>query len=425
MKKQPFLGALLRLVSGQNLSRGFYKFLLVHICFMIFTRLPGVFINTLLLGQSDDINIVLFYNLTYFIADALSMIVAAQVLHRTNSSVTAVIGIICYNVLFFTVILLNENASHYYILLGMLIGLADGFYWVSYGTLLSDSTNFNNRDSGLAIISLGVSLVNMIVPLVSGFLISCIGGIKGYLTVFAIALVISLITSVLAFRLPKKQKDKRESVQYRKTLNIIWRQKELFFSLLGQGCKGIREGAFSFILSLVLFQLVKSELLIGVNSFLTAILSIISFMILSRILTVNNRKRYMLRSVIILSVAAGLSAITTNPILIIVYSCINALFCGFLENSCYATFLDAIQKVPQIEQIKPEIFAVNETVLIVGRIIGLGIMVAMNFIFGVSVRIQLLSLLILTITQLSTVFFSGKAIQLLNISEINSKKQAV
>lgn len=425
MKKRLFLGAILRLVGGQNLGRDFYKFFAVHICFMIFTRLPGVFINTLLLGQSDDVNVVMYYNVIYFIAGALSMIGAAQVLHRTNSGVTAIIGIVCYNILFLTIILLNESASQYYILLGMLIGLADGFYWVSYGTLLSDSTNFNNRDSGLAIISLGVSLVNMIVPLISGFLISYIGGIKGYLTVFVVALIISMITSVLAFRLPKKHKEKRESVQYRKTLKIIWRQKELLFALLGQGCKGIREGAFTFILNLVLFQLIKSELLIGINSFLTAILGIISFMILSRILTVKNRESYMLRSVIVLSVTAGLSALISNPILIIVYSCVNAFFCGFLENSCYATFLDTIQQVPQIEQIKPEIFAVNETVLTMGRITGLGIMVIMNLIFGVSVRIQLLSLLILTVIQLSTVYFSGRAIKLLNISGMDSEQKAV
>lgn len=59
-------------------------------------------------------------------------------------------------------------------------------------------------------------------------------------------------------------------VDYPRTLRAIGRNRHLLYSLAAQGCKGVREGAFTFILSIVLYQMVKNELLVGFNTFLSA-----------------------------------------------------------------------------------------------------------------------------------------------------------
>lgn len=404
--------AIKRAIGGQELSGNYYKFLIVHTCFLIFARLPSVFLNTLLLGQTQEVNVVLLYNATFFITGAISMIIAANVLHATSSGTTAIIGILGYNLLYFALVFLGDNASQYYILLGVLTGLADGFYWISYGHLLSDTTSLTNRDSGLAIVNIFGSVVNLTIPLLSGAVISLIGGAKGYNTVFFMAFGVSLLTAALSLKLPKKHAETKQKANYKKTFAIIFHKKELLFALLGQGCKGIREGAFTFILGIVLYQLISNEFIIGLNTFLSAIAAIISYMIMSHILTLKNRIKFMGVSVVILSIIAGVSAWWVSPIMIFVFSFVNMFFCGFIENSCYTTFLDTIQLVPEAENHLPELLAVNECSLVSGRIIGLAIFISMNIFVGTSVALQCVSLLLLTVAQFGTMALCAKAMRI-------------
>lgn len=50
-KIRAFIGYLKVLVNGETLGGGFYRFLSVHACFLVFYGLPHVFINTMLLGR--------------------------------------------------------------------------------------------------------------------------------------------------------------------------------------------------------------------------------------------------------------------------------------------------------------------------------------------------------------------------------------
>lgn len=410
MKKSNF--SVKRLIGGEQLNSKFYYFLMVHTGFLVFARLPSVFLNTLLLGQSQEINVVLLYNAVFFVCGALSMVIAANVLHATSSGVTGIIGILGYNMLYLALVILGNNASQYFVLLGVLTGLADGFYWISYGHLLTETTDMHNRDSGLAIISIFGSVVSLIIPLISGAIISLIGGLKGYNAVFLMAFTVSVITAVLALRLPKNHSAEKQKVSYLKTFNVVFGNKKLLYALLGQGCKGIREGAFTFILGIVLYQLISNEFVIGLNTFLSAIAAIISYMIMSRLLNLKNRIVYMGAAVVVLSIIAGVSAWWISPLMIFVFSFVNMFFCGFIENSCYTTFLDMLQLVPEALNHRPEILAMNECFLVTGRLIGLGIFIAMNAFVGTSTAIQCISLLILTLTQFITMFFCGKAMNL-------------
>ena len=103
-KIRAFIGYLKVLVNGETLGGGFYRFLSVHACFLVFYGLPHVFINTMLLGQTGDVKVVVMYNATFFLGSAAAMLLAAGLLQRTDSGVTAVLGILGYNVLYLLLI---------------------------------------------------------------------------------------------------------------------------------------------------------------------------------------------------------------------------------------------------------------------------------------------------------------------------------
>ena len=412
LKINPIKG-LKHAIGGDSLQAGYYTFLLVHTSFLISVKLPGVFINTLLLGESNSINVVMMYNLVFFLIGAVSMLAAAPVLHRTSPGFVAVAGVVGYNILYLILIFLllnGYNVSNYHLLLATLMGLSDGFYWLAYGNLLSDTTQVHNRDSGIAIISISMSLVNLTAPLLAGWIITKGGSPKGYLIVFTMAFVVSVITAVLAFRLPKKHALVTERAEYGRSLKLTWQNKPLRYAMLAQGNKGIREGVFTFILSIVLYQMISNEWLIGVNNFVAALVSILSFTLMSRLLTYKNRLHYMIIAVSVLSAAAAVCLFQLNVVMIFVFTVLNSLFAGFIENSSYSNFLDRLQDTSELDNHRPEMFAINECVLVLGRSIGIAIILLMGGLFGTSLMVQMASLLILSITQFATAAFCKKSL---------------
>ena len=319
-KIRAFIGYLKVLVNGETLGGGFYRFLSVHACFLVFYGLPHVFINTMLLGQTGDVKVVVMYNATFFLGSAAAMLLA-------------------------------------------------------------------------------------------GFIIDAVGGTRGYMAVFGLSFAVSAVTCALALRLPKRRMAGAHKVDYPRTLRAIGRNRHLLYSLAAQGCKGVREGAFTFILSIVLYQMVKNELLVGFNTFLSAAAAIASYVIASRILSLANRVRYMGIAVAVLTGIAALCILHLSPMTVILYTVVNSFFAGFLENSTYSTFLDMMQLVPEMDDHRPELLAVNDTVLELGRCVGLSIIIVMNVYVGEDVGVQVWSLLVLTLTQVGTVLLCRGAMR--------------
>ena len=179
------------------------------------------------------------YNATFFLGSAAAMLLAAGLLQRTDSGVTAVLGILGYNVLYLLLIVLGDNASRWHLWLGLLAGLADGCYWLSYGHLLSDSTDLSNRDSGLAIVNICANVVNLTIPLLAGFIIDAVGGTRGYMAVFGLSFAVSAVTCALALRLPKRRMAGAHKVDYPRHAARHWTQPA---SAVQPGCAGLQRG---------------------------------------------------------------------------------------------------------------------------------------------------------------------------------------
>lgn len=397
-------------LGGTALGHHYYQFLLVHTLFLVFTRIPGIFINTLLMNQTGSINSTLFYNGAIFAACAAMMLLSAHIMHRTQSKVTAVIGILGYNLLYLCYILFQDRVGQYYMLFGLANGMADGFYYISYGRMILSCTETWNRDSGMGIISIFSAAVNLLVPLFSGSLISLIGGVKGYVVVFIVAFLVAFATLLAVFRLPNEIRHREKpGVHYLKFLKLICQKRQILYGLLGETMKGVREGTFMFILNMILYQLVKNEFLIGCNSFLSGAASILCFWFMSHFIRPDNRQKYMVAAICILTGVSLISLWAVNPVMVVVFAVINAFFAGMIEISCYTTFFDISQSVPEAEQYTPELLAFHEVFVVVGRCAGLFAFAVINTIFHGALQAQLASLLLLTVFQFFTVLLCRKA----------------
>ena len=409
-KIRAFIGYLKVLVNGETLGGGFYRFLSVHACFLVFYGLPHVFINTMLLGQTGDVKVVVMYNATFFLGSAAAMLLAAGLLQRTDSGVTAVLGILGYNVLYLLLIVLPvvafvvllvawaSGGSCGRLLLAELRPSAVGFHRpYQPGQRPCHCEHLRQRRQPHHPAAGGFHHRR------SGRYAGLYGGVR--------AVVCRVRRHLCAGAAAAQAPYGGHKVDYPRTLRAIGRNRHLLYSLAAQGCKGVREGAFTFILSIVLYQMVKNELLVGFNTFLSAAAAIASYVIASRILSLANRVRYMGIAVAVLTGIAALCILHLSPMTVILYTVVNSFFAGFLENSTYSTFLDMMQLVPEMDDHRPELLAVNDTVLELGRCVGLSIIIVMNVYVGEDVGVQVWSLLVLTLTQVGTVLLCRGAMR--------------
>lgn len=411
IKQRTTLAYKIKCISGgTQLGHNYFLFLLVHTLFLVFTKIPGVFINMLLMNQTRDVNTTLVYNGAIFAACACMMVFSAQIMHWTGSKITAAIGIIGYNILYLCYILFQSRIGEYYMLFGLFNGMADGFYYISYGSMVLAYTEVENRDSGMAIISTCSALVNLLIPLVSGSIISAVGGNRGYGVIFILAFATAFCALLAVFALPDERKRKeKQRVKYVKFLGLLKKYPQIFYGLLGETFKGTREGAFLFVLNIILYQLVKSEFLIGVNSFLTGMGAVLCFWFMSHFIRPGNRRRYMMGSIMILLAGTLLCLRFLNPAAVILFSVVNAFFAGMIEISCYTTFFDVSQSVKEAEAYTPELLAFHELFVVTGRCIGLFAFGVMNAVFEADIFVQVESLFFLTLVQFLTVYCCRKA----------------
>lgn len=410
MPKISFAARVKAMVGGNSLAGDYYRFLLVHTEFMIFSALPGVFINTFLMKQTGNMDVVLIFNFLNFSGTAIGMLISSAVVHRFHAGVVSVLGIVGYNLLYLQLIVFGGRSANFVVLLGITSGIAGAFYWMSYSERLTQCTNLTNRDSGMAIISMISSAINLVVPFISGALISIVGGDAGYNVIFAIAFIIAIVTAVGAIRLPKPD-FKTPHVHHTKSFRFSFQHKNLFFSLLSSFFMGIREGAFSFILSILLFRLISSEALVGFNTLLSSAAAIASFVIISRKINGENRIRYMKIAVLSLLIFSFFVIFKINPLILILFTILNSFFTGFISNSTFGIFLDIIQNTPEAQSMRPELFAQKEIFLATGRCLGILVILLIDH-FNSDLTWQAISLAMLTFTQIGTIATSRYAMKL-------------
>lgn len=108
--------------------------------------------------------------------------------------------------------------------------------------------------------------------------------------------------------------------------------------------RGIRDGTFNFLLNLLLFEIIQSETLIGINSLLASIGTIVSFWAAGRIIKPGNRVKSMLIGSTVLLVACSLPAFSMSPAAIMVFAIVNAFFSTFIINPSNSIMFLIVQK---------------------------------------------------------------------------------
>jgi YQGE family putative transporter len=248
------------------------KVILITLLFTAGTVLSETFVNVFIWRLKNDYLLLITYLFSCYATIPFVFYLSGYLCMSIDRVWVYKIGIAFHAFFYFFILLYNQNVVSHLIEIGIIKGIAMGFYWFGYHILVFDYTGKDNRDSfyaKLAIISAGLSLV---APFIAGYLINKFTNYKGYYIIFTISSLLFLFAIYISTQLtstPIKKPYKIEDLIFtknKKWRNVMW----VYFFL------SAKDTIAMFLISILVYKATGSEFTLGKFIFLVSGISIIT-----------------------------------------------------------------------------------------------------------------------------------------------------
>ncbi|MDQ1910216.1 MFS transporter [Paenibacillus sp. GD4] len=267
--------------------------LTVHGLCAVANALSGTFVNVYLWKARHDFAVIGWFTLIHHLTMAFTFWIAGKWVKEHNKMNCLRAGVAVSALFYLLVLWFGDKAADNYLILGVVQGLASGFFWLAFNVVYFEVTDPDNRDRFNGWAGLLGSGAGMVAPWVSGYLIVHMQAANGYRLIFTISLSVFVIGVIISFFLKKRKSEGRYAWLHTWTClqkkNTAWRTVGL--ALVAQG---VREGVFGFMIALLVYVHTGSEMSLGNFSLITSAVALISFMIIGRVLKPQHRKVAML-----------------------------------------------------------------------------------------------------------------------------------
>ncbi|MFB3160549.1 MFS transporter [Neobacillus sp. 179-J 1A1 HS] len=361
-KKFKFLGDV-------ELTKDLSLLLIIGGLYSLSVSLSNTFVNIYLWKQTGEYSDLALYNLSIVILQPLTFILAGRWAKKIDRVKVLRIGVSFLAIFYLMVLITGKHASTYLLLLGSLLGVGYGFYWLAYNVLTFEITEPETRDFFNGFLGILSSTGGMIGPIAAGIIITRFEKFTGYSIVFGISLSLFALAVFLSFSLKPRpangKYDFRRILAERKK-NENWRliTNANFF-------QGLREGTFLFIISVLVYISTGSELALGTFGLINSGISFIAYYAASRLIKKNRRKKAILIGGIILYIAVLIIVWDVNYVKLLIYAAMIAIAYPILLVPYMSTTYDVIGSAWKAAEMRIEYIVVREIYINLGRIVSI------------------------------------------------------
>lgn len=373
MKKilQKFLGEV-------EVNRDLMLLLIIGGLYALSIALSNTFVNVYLWKQSGEFTAIALYNLASVVMQPIAFILAGRWAKKIDRVIVLRIGVSFLSVFFFTVLFLGEKASSYLLILGALIGIGFGFYWLAFNVLTFEITEPETRDFFNGFLGLLTSFAGMIGPILAGVLITKMEKLIGYKVIFGISLALFVGAVILSFFLKRRPATGTfdfKSILMERKKSSNW--KNILYAHFFQG---LREGSFVFVIVVWVYIATNSELAIGTYGLVASAVSFVSYYVVGRFIKPHFRKKAILVGGVGLYLAIFLIIFELNFTKLIMYGVTISIFYPILLVPYISLTYDVIGRGWKAAEMRVEYIVVRELFLNSGRIVSI-----LMFIFTVTI----------------------------------------
>jgi MFS transporter, YQGE family, putative transporter len=356
-----------RILGDIDLTRDLTLLLLIGGLYSLSIALSNTFVNIYLWKQSGEYLDLGIYNLTVVIFQPLTFILAGRLAKKVDRVIVLRLGVIFLAMFYISVLASGESAEDLLIVLGALLGIGYGFYWLAFNVLTFEITEPETRDFFNGFLGTLTSAGGMLGPILAGFIISRFTSFKGYTIVFGISLSLFTIAVLLSFFLKRRPASGRylfvrifEERQHNKNWRLITNAH--FF-------QGLREGTFVFIISVFVFISTGSEFAIGTFGLINSGIAFIGYYAVSRIIKKQFRKRAILFGGMLLYLSIFLIVFDVTYTKLLLYAATIAIAYPILLVPYISMTYDVIGSGWKAAEMRIEYIVVRELFLNLGRIV--------------------------------------------------------
>lgn len=335
--------------------------------------MSGVFLTLYLWRLTQSLWINGMYNMINFAIGPIAFAVGGYLIKRKNQMVSYRLGIVLIAVFYLFVILAGEQLVQFYVAFAIFGGLAGSFYWAGYLTLMYDVSTETNRIRFLAINMIVFTLAGLIGPALAGWIIKLNEGLQGYTLVFSIAFVMFLLATIGSFRIHTPTS--HHKAYYLKYAGLLMKKNRDWLKSLYAFCAmGLFQGLMLFLPSILLFQIVGREDLVGYLGVLYASLGIGTGMFISRYGKESLARPFVLLSTAGFILGAFFIVWQMSLFTVIAFMILYSICAPLQGNTLTSYYYRLIGELPLKGQLRVESVVMRETFVNIGRVLSILVM---------------------------------------------------
>jgi len=355
-----------KVIGDVDLSRDLILLLLVGGLYSLSVALSNTFVNVYLWKQSGEYIDLAIYNLSVVVMQPLTFILAGRWAKKIDRVIVLRLGVSSLAIFFITVLLIGENASSFLVLLGGILGIGYGFYWLAFNVLTFEVTEPETRDFFNGFMGILGSFAGMLGPFLAGYIISSMKEFTGYTVIFAISLGLFTGAVILSFFL--KRRSAKGDFRFIRIIKERENNRNWKMITNANFFQGLREGSFAFIITVLVFITSGSEMALGKFGLVNSGVAFLGYYLASRIIKKNNRKKSILIGGILLYASIYLIIFDVTYTRMIMYAVVIAIGYPFLLVPYASLSYDVIGKAWNAAKMRIEYIVVRELFLNAGRI---------------------------------------------------------
>jgi YQGE family putative transporter len=353
--------------------------LVISALFTFAMGLSNIFVNVFFWKQTKDLIVIAIYHLTHYITTPIAFTIGGILAKRKNGIWSLRIGLMIYAIFFMLILLWGSKGTAYIYILGIIYGIAAGFYWLAYNTLSFDFTHINNRDTFNGFNGFSVGIAAAVSPMIAAYTISSFGGIKGYNAVFVMTLLVFLILILVSLLLKCKSYGHR--LDFQKVLSRNCNDWSII--RVSTALWGLRDVVIVFIINILTIEATKSELSLGRLTLMSSLISSVSYVLVQMVIKPPRRRLSILIGTIGSFIAVLGLVIQVKYGTLVFYILMDAFFLPFFLIQLNSSTFNSIDRNHE-NNMRIEYMINKDLVLNFGRIASVLVLVVLLSFFEVS-----------------------------------------
>lgn len=371
-----------------DITRDLLLLLLIGGFYSLGIFLSNTFVNIYLWKQSGDFSTIAVYNLGICLFQALTFILAGRIAKKIDRVVVLRLGVISLSLFFLCVLIVGDAASTYNFMLGSLLGVGYGFYWLAFNVLTFEITEPDTRDFFNGFLGVLQSFAGMIGPLLAGYIIAKLAGNIGYTVIFTVSFALFICAVIGSFFLKRRSAD--GDFRFIRIIKERKNNKNWNRILMAHLFQGLREGIFVFIITIWVFLVTQSEFALGTFNLVLSGFSVVFYFITTAMIKSHTRKKAILLGSLLVYFSIFVIIFETNYFLLMTYAVIIGAAYPILNVPYASLTYDVIGKAWNAKDLRIEYIVVRELYVNMGRIISIIVFLFAIYFFQDNIIIPIL-----------------------------------